>query len=138
MARKVFTDMNTQQDQQFDLMSLYISKKQQADKLDKEVKELGELVKKQMYDKGVSNVECDGYKITKTESQRMVWKPELLLAKVKTYNMPELIKLEEQVNMEQLESCILDGVINTQDLLECQKTTDIVSLRITKVKEVQQ
>jgi hypothetical protein len=49
--------------------------------------------------------------------------------------MPELIEQVEQVNMPALEQAILDETVNVEDLMDCQQTTDVVTLRISKVKE---
>lgn len=137
MARKVFTELTSEESQQ-DILSMYVDKKQQLDKLQAEVKELGTLVKSQMASNDVKTVQVNGYKITKSESVRITWKDDLLLQKVKSYNIPELVELVEQVNMTELEQCVLDGVINPQDLSECNTTTTVVTLRLSKVKEVEQ
>lgn len=137
MARKIFTEFQqeTQQPMYEDLVSEYIAKKQELDILEKQVKQLNEQVKLLMLDNGLDNIEKNGYKVTKSESQRITWKEDLLLEKVKTYNNPDLITQVEQVNMPALEQAILDEQINVEDLMECQKTTNVVSLRLSKVKE---
>lgn len=134
MARKIFTE---EQVEPQDIFSEYIAKKQELDILKKQVDQLNNLVKAYMTENELGNVESNGFKITKSESQRINWKDDLLLEKVKTYNMAELITQVEQVNMPELEQAILDGVINVEDLMDCQQTTNVVSLRISKVKESQ-
>lgn len=135
MARKVFNDLTNQEQPSSDIVSLYITKKQQLDALTKEVKELNEMVKLFMQDNGLGNVERGQYKVTKSESQRITWNNDLLLEKVKSYNLPELLEQVEQVNMPALEQAILDEKVDMQDLLVCQQTTDVTTLRIGKVKE---
>lgn len=132
MTRKIFTE---EQVEPQDILSEFITKKQELDILKKQVDQLNNLVKAYMTENELGNVESNGFKITKSESQRINWKDDLLLEKVKTYNMPELIAQVEQVNMSELEQAILDGVINVDDLMDCQQTTNVVSLRISKVKE---
>lgn len=134
MARKIFTEF--QQEQQYeDIVSEFIAKKQELDILEKQVKQLNEQVKLLMLDNGLDNIEKNGYKVTKSESQRITWKEDLLLEKVRTYNNPDLITQVEQVNMPALEQAVLDEKVNMEDLLECQKTTNVVSLRLSKIKE---
>lgn len=134
MARKIFTQDQVEPQ---DILSEFITKKQELDILKKQVDQLNNLVKAYMTENELGNVESNGFKITKSESQRINWKDDLLLEKVKTYNMAELITQVEQVNMPELEQAILDGVINVDDLMDCQQTTNVVSLRISKVKENQ-
>lgn len=136
MARKVFTnDTNDQPQEQLNLLEMYVQKKKQLELLEKEVKELGNLVKTEMIDRDIKTAEAGGYRITKTESQRVTWKEDLLLAKVKSYNQPELIQMVEQVNMPVLEQYVLDGVIHADDLSECSQVTPVVTLRLSKIKE---
>lgn len=135
MARKIFNGLSNKESQDSDIVSLYITKKQQLEVLDKEVKELNKLVKLFMQDNGLNNVERGQHKVIKTESQRITWKSDLLLEKVKTYNLPELVEYVEQVNMPALEQAILDEKVSMDDLMECQQTTEVTTLRIGKVKE---
>lgn len=135
MARKIFNDFSNEEQSSSDIVSLYITKKQQLDALTKEVKELNEMVKLFMNDNGLGNVERGQYKVTKSESQRITWKSDLLLEKVKTYDLPELIEQVEQVNMPALEQAILDEKVNVEDLMDCQQTTEVTTLRVSKLKE---
>ena len=50
---------------------------------------------------------------------------------------PELIKQVEQVDVATLEQCVLDGVIDLNDLQDCQTVTNVVTLRMSKVREKQ-
>jgi len=135
MARKVFSANSNAEQICTDLVSSYITKKQQYDALKKEVDELNKLVKLFMADNDLGHVVRGQYKVTKSNSQRITWQHDLLLDKVKTYDMPELIEQVEQVNMPALEQAILDETVNVDDLMDCQQTTDVVTLRISKVKE---
>lgn len=138
MTRKVITALMAKDvEKQFNLIETYITKKQELDTLKKEVDKLSNLVKEEMKNSGLNAVESNGYKVTKIESQRITWKEELLLAKVKTYNKPELIKQVEQVDVPALEQAIIDETIKLEDLLDCQQTTEVISLRLSKVKEKQ-
>lgn len=136
MVRKVFTELKTPEvSEKFNLVQLYINKKQELDKCKKELEELSNLVKQQMKADNVNVMATKDYKVTKVESQRISWKEDLLLAKVKTYNRPELIKQVEQVDVPALEQAIIDETISIGDLLDCQTVTEVVTLRMSKVKE---
>lgn len=133
MARVAF---NTDQQDQT-IWQTYVEKKKQYDQLDKELKQLGDTIKELMKQNDQKSVEVDGYKINRITSQRMKWDENALLHKVKSYNMPELVKTVEQVDMTELEKCILDNVVKIKDLEECYVTIDVVQLRLNKIKEVQ-
>jgi len=132
MARKKFIDVAEQEE---DLYALYIDKKAQLDELDKEVKKLSQQIKQDMGNQDLKFVEKNGYKLTRSVSQRITWEEDKLLDKIKSYNMPDLIKQVEQVDVAGLEQYVLDGKIDINDLEDCQKVTDVVSLRISKIKE---
>lgn len=119
------------------ILSDYLTKKRKLDELTKEVKNLGELVKNQMKEQDQKSVEQDGFKITRVASERVTWKEDLLLQKAKSYNKPELIKQVEQVDVPVLEQYIIDGVIDINDLNDCKTVTEVVQLRVSKVKETQ-
>lgn len=119
------------------ILSDYLTKKRKLDELTKEVKNLGELVKNQMKEQDQKSVEQDGFKITIVASERVTWKEDLLLQKAKSYNKPELIKQVEQVDVPVLEQYIIDGVIDINDLNDCKTVTEVVQLRVSKVKETQ-
>ncbi len=136
MVRKVFTELKTPEvEKQFNLVELYVNKKQELDKCKKELEELSNLLKLEMKSNNVNIMQTKDYKVTKVESQRVSWKEDLLLAKVKTFNRPELIKQVEQVDVPALEQAVLDETISIGDLLDCQTVTEVVTLRMSKVKE---
>lgn len=121
-----------------DLVALYIEKKQELDKLEKLVKELGNQLKDDIRDGKVKNCQYNGFKLTRVESSRITWNEDALLAKVKTFNNPELITMVEKVDVEKLQQAIMDDEISIFDVQECQKVTNIVSLKVSKVKEVKE
>lgn len=138
MSRKVFEEFLSQQQEQYNyhnLVALFISKKQELEELDKEVKKLNDALKEKMEAEELSVIEQDGYKITKIKSQRVIWKEDVLLDKVKSYEKPELIKQVEQVDIAALEQAIIDEVVNINDLADCQKITNVTSLRLNRIKE---
>lgn len=136
MARKKFTElMEGPVICTDDLMVNYVTKKKELEALDKLVKNLGEQVKEQMKLQDLKSTECNGYKITRMESNRITWNEEALLQKVKTFNKPELIKQVEQVDTAMLQQAIIDDQIKANDIIDCQTVTTVVSLRVDKIKE---
>lgn len=136
MARKKFTELLechvTCTD---DLMANYVAKKQELEALDKLVKKLGDQVKEQMKLQDLKSTECNGYKVTRMESQRITWNEEMLLQKVKTFNKPELIRQIEQVDVAMLQQAIIDNQIDINDIQDCQTVKEVISLRVDKIKE---
>jgi len=136
MARKKFTELLegpvicTD-----DLMANYVAKKQELEALDKLVKKLGDQVKEQMKLQDLKSTECNGYKVTRMESQRITWNEEMLLQKVKTFNKPELIRQIEQVDVAMLQQAIIDNQIDINDIQDCQTVKEVISLRVDKIKE---
>lgn len=136
MARKKFTELLegpvicTD-----DLMANYVAKKQELEALDKLVKKLSDQVKEQMKLQDLKSTECNGYKVTRMESQRITWNEEMLLQKVKTFNKPELIRQIEQVDVAMLQQAIIDNQIDINDIQDCQTVKEVISLRVDKIKE---
>lgn len=143
MARKNFTEL-TQEQQLFqvpcddDLIANYVTKKAELEQLDKIVKKLGEQVKQIMEKRGLKVTECNGYKVNRIESQRITWNEDALLSKVKSFGRPELICTVEKVDVPKLEKAIYDDEISIFDIKDCQKITNVVSLRMDKIKEVKE
>ena len=117
-----------------DLMANYVAKKQELEALDKLVKSLAEQVKEQMFTQHLKSTECNGYKVTRIQSQRITWNEEMLLHKVKTFNKPELIKQIEQVDVAMLQQAIIDNEIDINDIQDCQTVKEVVSLRVDKIR----
>jgi len=116
-------------------MANYVAKKQELEALDKLVKKLGDQVKEQMKLQDLKSTECNGYKVTRMESQRITWNEEMLLQKVKTFNKPELIRQIEQVDVAMLQQAIIDNQIDINDIQDCQTVKEVISLRVDKIKE---
>ena len=140
MARKKFETLTPEQELTQvtctdDLIANYVRKKQELEILDKLVKKLGEEVKKTLAEQGLKSTERNGFKVTRLESQRITWNEEALLAKVKTFNKPELIKQVEQVDVPMLQQAIIDDQIKANDIMDCQTVTKVVSLRMDKIKK---
>lgn len=141
MARKIFTEITDTviaADDFDSLINTYINKKQELDILDKLVKKMGDQIKQEMKEKGLKTTEQNGYKIIRTESQRVTWDEDALLEKVKTFNNPELVCTVEKVNVPNLEVAIINEEIDINEIKDCQKVTEIVSLKMNKIKEVKE
>lgn len=143
MARKNFTEIQDpyrpmETNNEDDLIAVYVSKKAELEQLDKDVKKLGDQVKQLMKERDLKVTECNGYKINRIESQRVTWNEDALLEKVKTFNRPELICTVEKVDVPNLEVAIINEEIDINEIKDCQKVTNIVSLRMDKIKEVKE
>lgn len=143
MARKKFMELTEEQELsevtcEDDLIANYVTKKAELEVLDALVKKLGDEVKQLMEKNELNSVECNGYKVHRIQSQRITWNEDILLEKVKSFNKPELICTVEKVDVPKLEKAIIDEQIDINDLQECQKVTNVVSLRMNKIKEVKQ
>lgn len=143
MARKVFEQFNNtvtinEPCDSTNLVALYIEKKQELDKLDKLVKELGDKIKEDMKQGKIKDPQHNGFKLTRIESSRVTWNEDALLVKVKTFNNPELITQVEKVNVEKLQQAIIDDEISILDVQDCQQIKTVVSLKLSKIKEVKE
>lgn len=143
MARKIFTELNQttelNEEMSFDeLLNNYMNKKQELEILDKLVKKLGEQVKQEMQKQNLKSTDKNGYKIHCIKSQRVTWNEDALLEKVKSFNMPELICTVEKVDVPKLEIAVINEEVDINEIKECQKVTEIVSLKMNKIKEVKE
>ena len=141
MARKIFTELNqivnNEEPASFDdLLENYLSKKQELEILDKVVKKLSDQVKAEMQKQNLKSTDKNGYKIHCIKSQRVTWNEDALLEKVKTFNNPELICTVEKVNVPNLEVAIINEEVDINEIKDCQKVTEVVTLKMNKIKEV--
>lgn len=103
---------------------------------DSENKQLKELMNEGSYEAG-------GYKCTKTISSRQSMDEDKLLYVLKQYyecgtNKESIIKTKEYVDIDMLESAIYNGQISNEILMEidkCRESKEVITLRISKVKE---
>lgn len=143
MARKIFIEIqdpyrvdNEQPTCFEDLLNDYINKKQELDVLDKLVKKLSDQVKAEMQKQNLKSTDKNGYKIHCIKSQRVTWNEDALLEKVKSFNKPELICTVEKVDVPNLEIAIINEEVDINEVKECQKVTEVVTLKMNKIKEV--
>ena len=100
---------------------------------DDENKQIKELMEEGSYEAG-------GWKATKTISTRETMNEEKLLAVVKNngYYLSDIIKTKEYIDMDKLEALLYKGNISKEVLMEidkCRESKEVVTLRISKVKE---
>ena len=100
---------------------------------DTENKQIKELMEEGTY-------EASGYKATKSVQVRESLNEDKLLELLiaKGYKDTKVIKQKYYVDMDALESAIYSGQIPKEDLLDidkCRETKEVVTLRISKVKE---
>ena len=146
MARKIFTEVTdtviVEQCLQVtcdeELIQNYIAKKAEYDALEKVVKKLGDEVKRIMKERDMKTTDYNGYRVVRSEYQRVTWNEDALLEKVKGFNKPELICTVEKVDVPKLEQAIMDEEVDINEIKECQKTTDVVTLKVNKIKEVKE
>lgn len=100
---------------------------------DDENKQIKELMEEGSYEAG-------GWKATKTISTRETMNEEKLLAVAKKngYYLSDIIKTKEYIDMDKLEALLYKGNISKEVLMEidkCRESKEVVTLRISKVKE---
>lgn len=100
---------------------------------DNENKQIKELMEEGSYEAG-------GWKATKTISTRETMNEEKLLAVAKKngYYLSDIIKTKEYIDMDKLEALLYKGNISKEVLMEidkCRESKEVVTLRISKVKE---
>lgn len=131
----------TQEEQTLNvLIPKYGANKTAADDLDKVLKEQNLKIKELMAAGKLTTYEAGGYKASVSTTEKSSFNMAKLLAVIKKY--PELaqlvVKLEETVDMDALESLIYMGKVDTDKLLEmdkCREIKAVTSLRISKAKK---
>ena len=100
---------------------------------DEENKQIKELMEEGSYEAG-------GWKATKSVTTRDSMNEEKLLDVLKKsgFTQTSIIKTKEYVDMDELESAIYNGLIEKDVLMKidkCRESKEVVTLRISKVKE---
>lgn len=131
----------TQEEQTLNvLIPKYGANKTAADDLDKILKAQNLQIKELMAAGKLTTYETGGYKASVSTSEKSTFNMAKLLNVIKQH--PELaqavIRVEETVDMDSLESLIYTGKVDTELLLEMDKCRDIktvTTLRISKAKK---
>lgn len=130
MARKRINNLDT-------LIPAYAENKAMLDDYkkicDDENKQIKELMDEGSYEAG-------GYKATKIIQQRESINEDKLLDILKEagFAQTSLIKTKEYVDLDELESAIYKGLLDEDMLMQidkCRESKEVVTLRISKVKE---
>lgn len=128
MARKVTKDLDS-------LIPRYAENKSILDDYKKicetENKQIKELMEEGSYEAG-------GYKATKSVQTRESFNEDKLLDLLRQYDVGDIIKTKEYVDMDALESAIYKGKIDKELLLaidKCRESKEVITLRVSKIKE---
>lgn len=123
-----------------ELIPAYAQNKERLDVLDKVCKDENAEIKRLLGNK--TTYEAGGYKVTKSVQNRDKMDEELLCAKLsafsKAYDLG-LIKIQEYVDMDALENAMYWNQLDKEMLAvieKCREKKEVVTLRVTKVKEV--
>lgn len=131
MARKkVGVSLDTLIPQYAENKSLLDDYKKICDEENKQIKDMME----------EGSYEAGGWKATKSVTTRDSMNEDKLLDVLKKagFTQTSIIKTKEYVDMDELESAIYNGLIEKDILLEidkCRESKEVVTLRISKVKE---
>jgi hypothetical protein len=104
------------------------SYKKIVDKDNKEIKEI-------MLSSQLSEFIVGDIKATCSVSVREDFIEEALIEKLKEMKIDGVIKMKEYVDMDALENAIYNGELNAAELASCQTKKEVVTLRVTKIKE---
>ena len=112
------------------MVNVYKVHKELADQAKKESDKLNTQIKTVMREAGLTKFETDKYKVTCSTSQRQSFDDEWLLEKIKSLNVPGVVKTREYVDMVALEDAIYRGIIDPVELAPGQIITDVPTLRV--------
>jgi hypothetical protein len=104
------------------------SYKKIVDRDNKEIKEI--MLSSQLAEFIVGDI-----KATCSVSERESFIEEALIEKLKEMKVDGVIKMKEYVDMDALENAIYNGELNAAELASCQEKKEVVTLRVTKIKE---
>lgn len=121
-----------------ELIPQYAANKKEMDDYKKICDKENAQIKQLMLDGKISEKSAGGYVAKCTVSQRETMNEEKLLEIAHQFNIPDIVKMKEFIDFDALEKAIYDGKISSDILLEMNKakeSTQVVTLRVTKVKE---
>ena len=123
-----------------DLVPSYATHKAEADELKKITEAQNKQIKELMAEGKINSYEAGGYVASVSTTEKSSFNMTKLITVVKEH--PELasqvIKTQEYVDMDALESLIYNGKVNTETLLDmdkCREIKTVVTLRINKAKK---
>ena len=138
MARKrisLVEDNKTAEEKLQELMPHYQLNKHAMDSYKKIVDKDNKEIKMIMLESQLPEFIVGDIKATCSVSERESFIEEALIEKLKEMNVDGVIKLKEYVDMDALENAIYNGELNAAELASCQTKKEVVTLRVTKIKE---
>ena len=138
MARLNLTENPTLNIPLDELIPIYARNKIELDSYTQLCKEENESIKKQMLELGTDVYNTGGYTAKRTVSHRESLNEEKLMAVILKYGIKDVIKTKEYVDMDALENYLYHNTMSDSlaaDLESCKSKTEVVTLRVTKMKE---
>ena len=138
MARKqirLVEDTKTAEEKLQELIPHYQLNKSEMDSYKKVVDKDSKEIKMIMLESQLPEFIVGDIKATCSVSEREDFIEEALIEKLKEMNVKNVIKTKEYVDMDALENAIYNGELNAAELASCQTKKEVVTLRVTKIKE---
>jgi len=138
MARKrisLIEDNKTAEEKLQELIPHYQLNKHAMDSYKKLVDKDNKEIKKIMLESQLPEFIVGDIKATCSVSEREDFIEEALIEKLKEMKVGGVIKMKEYVDMDALENAIYNGKLNAAELASCQTKKEVVTLRVTKIKE---
>lgn len=120
------------------LIPIYAANKAELDSYDKLCKKDNATIKKLMLEAGEDVHIAGGFKATRTVQHRESFNDDALLEVCKKHNITEVVKVKEYVDMDALEDYLYNNEMTEElatDLSDCKTTKEVVTLKVTEVKE---
>ena len=138
MTRKrisLVEDNRTAEEKLEQLIPHYQLNKSEMDSYKKIVDKDNKKIKEIMLSSQLPEFIVGDIKATCSVSVREDFIEEALIEKLKEMKVDGVIKMKEYVDMDALENAIYNGELNAAELASCQTKKEVVTLRVTKIKE---
>lgn len=138
MARKrisLVEDNKTAEEKLQELIPHYQLNKSEMDSYKKIVDKDNKEIKMIMLESQLPEFIVGDIKATCSVSEREDFIEEALIEKLKEMKVEGVIKMREYIDMDALENAIYNGELNAAELASCQTKKEVVTLRVTKIKE---
>lgn len=138
MARKrisLVEDNKTAEEKLQELIPHYQLNKSEMDSYKKVVDKDNKEIKMIMLESQLPEFIVGDIKATCSVSEREDFIEEALIEKLKEMKVDGVIKMREYIDMDALENAIYNGELNAAELASCQTKKEVVTLRVTKIKE---
>ena len=138
MTRKrisLVEDNKTAEEKLQELIPHYQLNKSEMDSYKKVVDKDNKEIKMIMLESQLPEFIVGDIKATCSVSEREDFIEEALIEKLKEMKVDGVIKMKEYIDMDALENAIYNGELNAAELASCQTKKEVVTLRVTKIKE---